>query len=109
MDGRIDLLATATFDKKLTAFPVVLSVLVIAIDTQAAPGGAVTQLTVTFAVDKEQAAVIALAQAKKCPLMVLLRGPGDDKTDGYDIKKVVEMLTTLTVPKPVVAPAPRAK
>ena len=108
--GRVDVLATVRADGKLKAFPVAVNLLVVAVDTLSEPNKGITKLTVTFAVGKDQAAVLALAKDRGCVLSPILRNPADgDKNDGYDIKKVTELLSGLPSATAPVAPPPRAK
>jgi Flp pilus assembly protein CpaB len=108
--SRVDLLATVRSGNKAIAFPAVVNVLIVAVDTQGDARGTITKFTITFAVDKPQAMVLTLAKDRGCVLSPILRAPdAADTADGYDIKKVTELLTELPSATVPVAPPPRAK
>lgn len=108
--SRVNVLATLRVGNKLQAFPLLVNVLVVAVDTQAiAKDGPLPSVyTVSFAVKEKEALLLALAKQRGCHLSLLLRNPdkiaGADKN--HDIDKVSKFLSEL--PEPIaVAPAPR--
>ncbi|MDB5307632.1 MAG: cpaB [Gemmataceae bacterium] len=97
--SRVDILASFRLQSKITAMPVLVNMLVLAVDTSTAypqNGAAFANLSmVSFAVDRKQALLIKLAQARGCDLSLLLRNPDDKVNDNdkiYDIDKVIKQL-----------------
>ncbi|MCI0699477.1 MAG: Flp pilus assembly protein CpaB [Planctomycetia bacterium] len=93
----VDILATARFNHKLIAFPVLINVLVVAVDTWDAgmkcshPG----LTTVSFAVTQKQALVLSAAKSRDCHLVLLFRNPNssNDRDKDYNLDEVIKLLT----------------
>jgi len=95
--SRVDVLATARLRNQMIAFPLLVNMLVVAVDTQTTysqNGTFPTLNTVSFAVDRKQALLLALAKSRGCTLELLLRHPEkNSKTDDhYKIEDVLKML-----------------
>jgi Flp pilus assembly protein CpaB len=101
--GRVDVIVTVRKDGKLHSVVAAADLLVLAVDVTSAPGGKITGMTVSLAVDPKEARVLELARAKGVARVPLLRGPGG-KPAAVDLDKVIELLG-----EPVEAPAPRRK
>ena len=96
--ARVDLLVTVRLGKGLKAFPLLMNMLILAVDTQTAYSkeGTFQQLSsVSFAVDRKQALLVELAKSRGCTVSLMLRHPEDKGTEkeGYDIDKVTKMLS----------------
>lgn len=95
--ARVDVLATAQLGNKVVALPLLVNMLVLAVDTQttyAKDGVFPTLNTISFAVDRKQALLLALAERRGCALKLLLRNPEEKFADeGYDIDKVIRLLS----------------
>ena len=105
--SRVDVLGTATRNGKATAFVALEDVLVLAVGTDSRQP---PHVTLSFAVTRQQALVLALAKDRTCGLSVLLRKPGDKPAgEKYDIQKVTKLLQDLPDPNVHLAPPPRAK
>jgi Flp pilus assembly protein CpaB len=110
--SRVDILGTIRVGPKILAMPVLVNMLILAVDTN-------TQLpqekgtfgnlgTVSFAVDQKQALVLQLARARGCEMTLLLRKQDDPLTQGdknYDIDDVIKRLQDPTSPVEVVPSA----
>jgi Flp pilus assembly protein CpaB len=112
--SRVDLIAARKIDKKVDAFLLIVDVLVVAVDTRTDPEKPLeSSSTVSLAVTKEQALVVALAKQNGHHIDLILRAPGAAANPEYDIKKVLAMLeqeAPASVAEPVpTAPAPRVK
>ena len=95
--SKVDVLATIQLNNKLIAFPLMVDMLVVAVDTQTAytkEGVFPSTSTVSFAVDREQALLLELAKRKGCNLSLMLRHPDAKKEIDatYDVKKVIKLL-----------------
>jgi pilus assembly protein CpaB len=97
--SKVDVLATLRLGNKLRAFPILVDMLVLAVDQHVSPdtsknGSGVfpNMSNVSFAATQEQALLLALAKHRGCHLELLLRHPGKKLDEDYDIKKVKKML-----------------
>jgi pilus assembly protein CpaB len=96
--ARVDVLATVRLHNKLLAFPLLVNMLVVAVDntTQIPKENGVFQTvnTVSFAVDRKQALLLALAKSRGCALELLLRHPekASQAEENYDIDRVIKLL-----------------
>lgn len=96
--SRVDVLASVKLHNKVRAFPILVNMLVVAVNNDGLPpkeGAYQTVSMVSFAVEQKQALLIKLAQARNCDLSLLLRNPEDKDTENdrtYDIDQVVALL-----------------
>jgi pilus assembly protein CpaB len=97
--SKVDVLATIRLTNQLRAFPLLVDMLVLAVDQHvsydtAKNGGGVfpNMSNVSFAATQEQALLLALAKQRGCHLELLLRHPGKKMDPDYDIKKIKQML-----------------
>ncbi|HVK10094.1 MAG TPA: Flp pilus assembly protein CpaB [Gemmataceae bacterium] len=96
--SRVDVLVTVRLGRELKALPLLMNMLILAVDTQTAysKDGTFQQLnSVSFAVDRKQALLLELAKSRGCTVALMLRNPEDKSVDkeGYDIDKVTAMLS----------------
>ena len=103
----VDVIATLKRGEKVESFPLVDDVLVVMVDTVFVPNDREKMKhTISFAVKREQALLLAAATRRNCKLDILLRGPGKRaETTKEEYKKRLKFLEEL----PELAPAPRAK
>jgi pilus assembly protein CpaB len=97
--SKVDVLATLRLGNKLRAFPLLVDMLVLAVDqhvsldTSKNQAGVFPNMSnVSFAATQEQALLLALAKHRGCHLELLLRHPGKRLDEEYDIKKVKKLL-----------------
>lgn len=94
--SRVDILATARLQNRLLAFPLLVNMLVIAVDNNVAygkEGTFPTLSTVSFAVDRQQALLIDLARQRGCQMSLLLLNPETkERNEKYKIEDVLKML-----------------
>lgn len=95
--AKVDVLATLRLGNQLKAFPLLVDMLVLAVDnhtdTVSTKNGTFPSLSsVSFAATQEQALLIALSKLRGCHLELLLRHPDKPVDKDYDIKKVIAML-----------------
>ena len=96
--SRVDVLASVRLHNRVRAFPILVNMLVLAVNADQLPpkDGAYQSVSmVSFAVEQKQALLIKLAQARSCDLSLLLRNPEDKETDNdreYDIDAVLKLL-----------------
>jgi Flp pilus assembly protein CpaB len=115
--SKVDVLATLKDGKKVVAFPLLIDMLVLAVDSDLVyhTDGSPNNSTVSLAVTQEQALLLTLAKQRGCHLELLLRssrhGPGDPNYDLATVRKFLIKLplTPESEPTPEVAPAPRVK
>jgi Flp pilus assembly protein CpaB len=124
--SKVDVLGTVRQGNKIVAFPLLVDMLVLAVDTQliynrdGTPGPTMISLGVT----QEQALLLTLAKQRGCTFEILLRHPDKPLDQNYDLETVRKYLLNLDVkpdeeqvPKgsevkpfvPDTAPSPRAK
>jgi pilus assembly protein CpaB len=94
--SKVDVLASVKLGNKLEAFPLLIDMLVLAVDTHTSydnqKGVFPNMSTVSFAVTQEEALLLQLAQRRDCHLSLLLRHPGKPVDPSYDIKKIKKLL-----------------
>lgn len=101
--SKVDVLATLRlndqYGSQLRAFPLLVDMLVLAVDQHVsydtAKGGSgvfPNMSNVSFAATQEQALLLALAQQRGCHLQLLLRHPGKPLDKSYDIKEIKKLL-----------------
>lgn len=111
---RVDVLATYRQGNRLEAFPLLVDMLVLAVDTHASyestpnkGGGAFTNVSsVSFAVTQEQALILKMAEHAGCHLSLLLRNPNKKEEERYDLEQVKKRLRALILPSRVEEPSP---
>jgi pilus assembly protein CpaB len=111
---RVDVLATYRQGNRLEAFPLLVDMLVLAVDTHASyestpnkGGGAFTNVSsVSFAVTQEQALILKMAEHAGCHLSLLLRNPNKKEEEVYDLEQVKKRLRALILPSRVEEPSP---
>ena len=97
---RVDVLGTVRLGNTLKALPILVNMLVLAVDTattaQKEGNGAFPTLnSVSFAVDRKQALLLELAKARGCSVSLLLRNQEEEKNENdkkYNIDEVVKLL-----------------
>jgi len=93
--SRVDVLATVRHKQGLLAFPLMVNMLVVAVNTDTAydeKGVFPNVNTVSFAVDRRQALLLAMARSRGCNLELMLRNPEAKQDDTYSIEKVEAIL-----------------
>ena len=97
--SKVDVLATLRVQNQLRAFPLLVDMLVLAVDQHVSydtakgnTGVFPNMSTVSFAATQEQALLLALAQQRGCHLQLLLRHPGKLIDKNYSIKDVRKLL-----------------
>jgi len=97
--SKVDVLATLRTQTQLRAFPLLVDMLVLAVDQHVSydtgKGGTgvfPNMSNVTFAATQEQALLLALAKQRGCHLELLLRHPGKPLEKAYDIKMIKKLL-----------------
>ncbi|MCS7272142.1 MAG: Flp pilus assembly protein CpaB, partial [Gemmataceae bacterium] len=106
---RVDVLATFKQGNRLEAFPLLVNMLVLAVDTHASyesaankGGGAFTNVSsVSFAVTQEQALILKMAEHAGCHLSLLLRNPNKKDDEVYNVEEVKKRLRALILPSRV--------
>lgn len=96
--SRVDVLAFVSLNGKLTAMPILVDMLVLAVNGQTVidpnqQGQGVS--TVSFAADRKQALVLELAKGRGCQMSLVLRNPDDRHTENdqnYNIENVITLL-----------------
>lgn len=92
--SKVDVLAGQRQDGKVRAFPLLMNMLVLAVDTESPREGRPGRCLVSLAVVNKQALLLELARVRGCSLSLVLRGPNvGDRVDGYDIDQVIKMLS----------------
>lgn len=109
--SHVDVLGTVRLGNTLRALPILVRMQILAVDTNTTgpqQGNAFPTLnSVSFAVDRKQALLLELAQARGCNLSLLLRNPTDENTENdvkYNIDEVIKLLQTNRDPAEVVNP-----
>lgn len=97
--SRVDILAYVNLGNKLTAMPILVNMLVLAVNGQTTidPNQQAHQgvSTVSFAADRKQGLVLELAKGRGCQMSLLLRHPEDKLTDNdrnFNIDEVISLL-----------------
>jgi Flp pilus assembly protein CpaB len=110
--SRVNVLATIRHGHRLHAFPLLVNMLVVAVDahtTLGKDGPFPTLNTVSFAVTEKQALLLALAKKQGCSLELMLRNPSEtpEADKDYDIDRVIKLISNerdQTGPPPSPAP-----
>jgi Flp pilus assembly protein CpaB len=108
--SRVNVNATLRLGNKLYAFPLLVNMLVVAVDTQTTytkEGTFPTMNTVSFAVKEKEALLLSLAKSRGCTLELLLRHPSKSTaTDkDYNIEEVLKLLQDEQHPGGIKGPA----
>jgi len=95
--SRVNVLATVRLSNKTYAFPLLVNMLVVAVDTQTTytkEGTFPTMNTVSFAVKEKEALLLSLAKSRGCSLELMLRHPSKstDADKDYKIEDVIKLL-----------------
>jgi Flp pilus assembly protein CpaB len=96
--SHVDVLGTVRLGSTLRALPILVNMQILAVDTNTTgpdKGSAFVALnSVSFAVDRKQALLLELAQARGCNLSLLLRNPQDrtENDEKYNIDEVIKLL-----------------
>jgi pilus assembly protein CpaB len=95
--SRVNVNATLRLGNKLYAFPLLVNMLVVAVDTQTTytkEGTFPTMNTVSFAVKEKEALLLSLAKSRGCTIELMLRHPSKtSKTDeNYNLEQVLKLL-----------------
>ena len=105
--SKVDVLASVHLSNKVRVLPILVNMLVLAVDAQIQPPnqgtGVQSVSTVSFAVDNKQALLIQLARARHCEMTLLLRRQEDSETEtdkGYKIDDVVKLLQNGEISEP---------
>jgi len=96
--SRVNVNATLRLGNKTYAFPLLVNMLVVAVDTQTTyskDGTFPSMNTVSFAVQEKQALLLSLAKSRGCTLELMLRHPSkSSKADEtYNIDEVIKLLS----------------
>ena len=112
--SKVDVLASLRLENNLTALPILVNMLVLAVDGKVgtAEGGVHQSLSmVSFAVNRQQALLLKLAQARACDMSLLLRNPEEpvnENDKGYKIDEVMKLLQDNKNPAKLADPAGEA-
>jgi Flp pilus assembly protein CpaB len=95
--SRVDVLVCVRLGSTIRAMPLLVNMLVLAVDQNTAysqSGTFPTLNSVSFAVERKQALVIELAKARGCTVSLLLRNPESKiQDDKYKIDEVIKLLS----------------
>jgi Flp pilus assembly protein CpaB len=96
--SRVNVLATVRMGNKLYAFPLLVNMLIVAVDTQTTydqKGVFPSMSMVSFAVTEKQALLLSLAKNRGCTLELMLRHPSKsaESDKDYDLEKVIKLLS----------------
>lgn len=73
--SRVDILSTAKVNGRQIAFPLLVDMLVLALEGGMDFKDVVEIRTVSFAINREQALLLQLARSRGCQMSLVLRGP----------------------------------
>lgn len=97
--AKVDVLGTIKLHNQTTSLPILVNMLVLAVDANVAlpdkSAAYQSVSTVSFAVDRKQALLLELAKARNCQMSLLLRNPEEKVTENdkaYNIDEVVKLL-----------------
>jgi pilus assembly protein CpaB len=93
--AHVDVLAAMKVNNKLMAFPILVDMQILAVDTKTAynnTGAFASMGMISLAVTQEQALLISLAKQRGCHLSLLLRNPEKPIDPTYDMKKIIKIL-----------------
>src|SRR6266545_997298 len=111
--SRVNVNAVVKMGNKTYAFPLLVNMLVVAVDTQTTytkEGTFPSMNTVSFAVKEKEALLLSLAKSRGCTLELLLRHPSksSESDKEYKIETVLKLLSEeKEQPAIEAAPAPR--
>ena len=98
--SRVNVLATVRLHHEVRAFPLLVNMLVVAVDNNVAyakdsNGTFPTMSTVSFAVKGKEALLLSLAKSRGCNLELMLRNPTKSAEDDkkYNIDEVIKLLS----------------
>jgi Flp pilus assembly protein CpaB len=97
--SRVDVLATVRIRSDLKAFPLLVNMLVVAVDTKTTyednKGVFPTLSMVSFAVKGKEALLLSLARARGCTLELMLRHPEANSTENNDnrIDEIIKLIS----------------
>ncbi len=98
--SRVNVLATLRLGNELKAFPLLVNMLVVAVDTNTAyakdsNGTFPSMNTVSFAVKGKEALLLSLAKSRGCTIELMLRHPNKSTDDDkkYNIEEVIKLLS----------------
>jgi Flp pilus assembly protein CpaB len=107
--SRVDVLGTVRLGNRVRAFPVLVNMLILAVDTSTTlpqdKGTFANLNTVSFAVDQKQALVLQLARARGAEMTLLLRNPNEPVNENdrrYNIDDVIKYLQDNQNPSDVI-------
>jgi len=97
--SRVDVLATVRLNNNLKAFPLLINMLVVAVDTKTTydnNGVFPSMSMVSFAVKGKEALLLSLARARGCTLELMLRHPEASSTETNDnrIDEIIKLLSS---------------
>jgi Flp pilus assembly protein CpaB len=93
--SRVDILATFRAHNRTIAFPLLVDMLILAVDNNTAfskEGTFPTLNTVSLAVNRKQAMLLELAKARGCTMSLLLLNTDNKRDEKYKIDDVLKML-----------------
>lgn len=94
--SKVDILATLRVSSRLNAFPLMVDMLVLAVDTHTtneSKNGTFANLSmVSFAVTQEQALLLSMAKSRGCQLDLMLRHPNTPPDAKYNLAQVKKIL-----------------
>jgi len=95
--SRVDLLTFVRLDNKVNSMPLLVNMLILAVDGQTTfpkEGVFASVSNVSFAADRKQSLVLEMSKARGCQLSLLLKNEKDevDPNATYDIDKVIALL-----------------
>ena len=94
--SKVDVLAVLKIKNKLTSFPLLVDMHILAVDQHTAydtkTGTFPNMSSVSLAVSQEQAMLLQMAKQRGCNLELLLRHPNKPVDPKYNMKKVMEIL-----------------
>jgi Flp pilus assembly protein CpaB len=99
--SKVDVNATFQRNDKVLAFPLLVDLLVVAVDTQGTEKA--PEVIVSFAVTQKEALILGLAKARGCRLSLMLRHPSQKPDPNYNIDDVIKVLSNDPRPAPVPA------
>ena len=96
--SRVDVIATVRLSNRLQAFPLLINMLVVAVDTQTTytnNGVFPSMSMVSFAVKDKEALLLSLARSRGCTLELMLRGQDASRNENND-KRIDDMIKLLS-------------
>jgi Flp pilus assembly protein CpaB len=104
--SKVNVVATGRFGNKLQALPLLVNVLVLAVDATLDREGKQSQRIVSFAVTEKQALILHLAKERGCSLSIMLRNPNSapDRDRNHDLDSVIKFLANDKKPGGAIEP-----